>query len=104
MSWLGFGTSGGQRKRHRYSKGFLEGTGTLAELGSGQKAKIVRIGGSGQIRHRLMDLGFHIGETVEMIKSAPLKDPLEIAVNGGRISIRCSEAGLINVDLIPVSK
>ncbi len=104
MPWFGFGNINGRRERHRRGRRFLKETGTLAELGSGQKAKIVYIGGSGQVRHRLIDLGFHVGETVEMIKSAPLKDPLEIAVNGGRISIRCSEAELINVEIIPVLK
>ncbi|MCP4633530.1 MAG: ferrous iron transport protein A [candidate division Zixibacteria bacterium] len=70
----------------------------------GQKARVIRVGGSGQIRHRLIDLGFHSGEIVEMIKTAPLLDPIEIAVNGGRISIRLTEAALVNVELISAYK
>ncbi len=104
MSWFGLGNRHGRQKRQGHCRRFLKGTGTLAEMNIGQKARVVRIGGSGQIRHRLIDLGFHTGETVEMIRTAPLRDPIEIAINGGRISIRRSEAALVNVELIPAYK
>lgn len=104
MSWFGLGRRRRRQKRHGHCRSFLKGSGTLAEMHIGQKARVVRIGGFGQIRHRLIDLGFHSGEIVEMIRTAPLRDPIEIAVNGGRISIRRSEAALVNVELIPVYK
>ena len=104
MSWFGLGKGRRQRKHQGHCRRFLKGTGTLAEMNIGQKARVVHISGSGQIRHRLIDLGFRNGETVEMIRTAPLRDPIEIAVNGGRISIRRSEAALVNVELIPAYK
>ena len=87
MPWFGLGKRRRQRKHQGHCRRFLKGTGTLAEMNIGQKARIVRIGGSGQIRHRLIDLGFHTGETVEMIRTAPLRDPIEIAINGQKIEV-----------------
>lgn len=104
MPWFGLSKRHRQQKDHSHSRRILKGNCTLAEMHIGQKARVIRISGSGQIRHRLIDLGFHSGETVEMIRTAPLRDPIEIAVNGGRISIRRSEAALINVELIPAYK
>ncbi|HHI03454.1 MAG TPA: ferrous iron transport protein A [candidate division Zixibacteria bacterium] len=104
MPWFGFGRRRRRQKRRGQCRSFLKGSGTLAEMNIGQKARVVRISGSGQIRHRLIDLGFHNGETVEVIRTAPLRDPIEIAINGGRISIRRSEAALVNVELIPAYK
>jgi Fe2+ transport system protein FeoA len=59
---------------------------------------VVKVAGQGAIRRRLLDLGMHSGETVKMIKSAPLRDPLEIALNGGHLSIRRSEAALVSIE------
>jgi Fe2+ transport system protein FeoA len=72
----------------------------LDKLRPGQKGKVIRVGGYGAIRRRLYDLGLHFGETIEMVKMAPLKDPLEISFGNGHISIRRSEAALITVELM----
>ena len=105
MRWFGMGRrEQGHHHQHGHCRSFLNGTGTLAEMNTGQKARVVRISGSGQVRHRLIDLGLHSGETVQMIRSAPLRDPIEIGLNGGRVSIRRSEAALVVVELIPVYK
>ncbi len=72
----------------------------LDQLKPGQKGRIVRVGGYGAIRRRLYDLGLHNGEIVEMIKMAPLKDPLEISFGNGHVSIRRSEAALVTIELM----
>ena len=100
MPWFGSGRRHRRQKRQRDCRRFLNGDYTLADINIGQKARVISISGSGQIRHRLIDLGFHTGEIVEIIKAAPLLDPIEIAVNGGRISIRLTEAALVNVELM----
>lgn len=100
MHWFGNKRNHQKRTRHRRGEAVIDGAATLADLGTGQSARILRINGSGPLRRRLIDLGLHAGETVEMIRSAPLRDPLEIALNGGRISIRRSEAALVNVEFI----
>ena len=71
---------------------------TVNDLKSGQSGKIISVGGQGRIRRRLLDLGIHTGETIKVIKAAPLKDPLEISLNNGHISIRRTEAILINIE------
>ncbi len=76
---------------------------TLEDVKSGQTARVVRVGGGGPIRRRLLDMGIRAGEIIEMVKSAPLKDPLEISLNNGHMSIRRSEAALISVELLPES-
>jgi len=71
----------------------------LNDLKPGERGKVIGVSGAGAIRRRLLDLGLHCGEVVELVKAAPLRDPLEIAVCGGHISIRRSEAALITVEV-----
>lgn len=71
---------------------------TLNDLKAGQSGKILKVSGNGPIRHRLLDLGIHFGEIVKIIKTAPLKDPLEISLGNGHITIRRSEAELIKIE------
>ena len=70
---------------------------TLAEMETGTKCVIVKVNGHGGLRHRLMELGFVKGETVTVIKNAPLQDPVEYQVLQAHISLRRSEADKIEV-------
>ena len=70
---------------------------TLAEMATGTKCVIVKVNGHGGLRHRLMELGFVKGETVTVIKNAPLLDPVEYQVMQAHISLRRSEADKIEV-------
>lgn len=71
---------------------------SLNELRPGQTGLIIAVGGHGITRRRLLEMGIRVGESVKMIKSAPLMDPLEISLGNGHISIRRAEAALISVD------
>lgn len=71
---------------------------TLLDLGPGDTGMITKIGGNGRLRHRMLDMGMHIGKQVTMVKTAPLKDPVEFAMNGNHISLRRSEAELIFIN------
>nr|MBN2278688.1 ferrous iron transport protein A [candidate division Zixibacteria bacterium] len=73
---------------------------SLNELKPGQMGRITRVAGIGPIRRRLLDLGIHPGETITMVKSAPLRDPLEVSLGNGHISICRSEAALITIEVI----
>jgi len=73
---------------------------SLNDLKPGQKGEVIGVAGAGAIRRRLLDLGIRNGETIKMIKAAPLKDPLEISLGNGHISIRRSEAALIEVKVV----
>ncbi len=70
---------------------------TLKDMLPGQKAVVVRITGVGAIRRRLLEMGIITGTTVEMVRYAPLGDPLELKVNGALLSVRKEEAALIEI-------
>ncbi len=70
---------------------------TLRQLPLGQTATIDQVDGARAFRLRLLELGLVPGATVQTCRVAPLGDPLEIAVRGGRLSIRKSEAEAIRV-------
>lgn len=72
---------------------------TLAELQTGQKGTIIKVKGRGVFRRRIMDMGFIHGKEVTVIKSAPLQDPVEYVVLGYNVSLRRSEAELIEVSM-----
>jgi ferrous iron transport protein B len=71
---------------------------TLYDLSEGEEGIILKIKGRGQFRQRLSEMGFVVGKKVEVIKKAPLKDPVEYKIMGYHISLRNSEAQLIEVD------
>ncbi|NBK21062.1 MAG: ferrous iron transport protein A [Spirochaetia bacterium] len=70
---------------------------TLGELRPGEKAKVVSIGSTGAMRQRILDMGVTPNVQVQLIKIAPLGDPVEITVRGYQLSLRKSEAALIQV-------
>ena len=69
----------------------------LSELKTGRKALINKVKGTGSFRKRIMEMGFVEGKTVEVIKNAPLQDPVEYRIMGYNVSIRKAEAALIEV-------
>ena len=56
------------------------------------------IGGQGAIRRRLMDMGVVHGVEIELVKAAPLGDPLEYRLRGYHLSLRKAEAQFIEID------
>ena len=70
---------------------------TLFDLLEGEKGIILKIKGRGQFRQRIMEMGFVVGKQVTVIKKAPLKDPIEYKIMGYQVSLRNSEARLIEV-------
>ena len=66
---------------------------SLADLKPGEKATIVSIQTSAlDVRQRLMEMGLTKGTMVEIIRFAPMGDPIEIAIRGYRLSLRNIEA------------
>jgi ferrous iron transport protein A len=53
----------------------------------------------GPLGQRLMDLGFYPGARIEIVRNAPLVDPVELRLDGYHVSIRHSEAKHIEVEL-----
>ncbi len=71
---------------------------TLYDLSEGQEGIILKIKGRGVFRQRLMEMGFVAGQKVEVVKKAPLRDPVEYRIMGYNVSLRNSEAQLIEID------
>ncbi len=72
---------------------------TLADLKTGDKAVITKVRGRGAFRKRIIEMGFVVGKQVIVVKNAPLKDPIEYNILGYEVSLRKSEANLIEVSL-----
>lgn len=71
----------------------------LTALKPGDSAEILQIsdGGAPRISGRLKALGFVPGTLVKVVRRAPLGDPIEYELRGGRISLRASEARLVSI-------
>lgn len=69
----------------------------LSDLKSGQEAVIVKILGHGAFRKRVMEMGFVKGRKITAILSAPLRDPVKYRLMGYEVSLRRSEASMIEV-------
>ena len=87
------------RGRHRWKRR-PEGP-TLAQLQPGQKARVVHIHARCSVRQRLVDMGILPGVEVEVVRLAPLGDPVEIRLKGFSLSLRRSEAVSIEVEELP---
>ncbi|HHT03806.1 MAG TPA: ferrous iron transport protein B [Bacteroidales bacterium] len=70
---------------------------TLNELKNGEKAVIIKIKGRGLFLKRITEMGFVKGHIVEAIKAAPFNDPVQYKILSSEISIRRSDADLIEV-------
>ncbi len=71
---------------------------TLYDLNEGEKGIVLKIKGRGQFRQRLSEMGFIVGQNVSVIKKAPLRDPVEYEIMGYHVSLRNSEAQLIEIN------
>jgi ferrous iron transport protein A len=71
---------------------------TLKETKPGTVVSVIKIGGSGPIKRRIMEMGITKGVQIAIRKVAPLGDPVEITVRGYELSLRKSDAELIEVE------
>ncbi len=71
---------------------------TLNELKVGESAKITYVGGKGNLRNHLLDMGLIPRTVVKIIKVAPMGDPIEIRLRGYELTIRLDDAKEIEVE------
>lgn len=71
---------------------------TLKDVPVGQSARVLKVGGEGPLRRRILDMGITKGVSIYVRKLAPLGDPMELTVRGCELSIRKSEAEVIEVE------
>jgi len=69
----------------------------LTSVGLGQTATVAEIKVPPESRPRLMEMGLLVGTTVELVRFAPLGDPVEIKVRGYNLTLRKQEAEQIFV-------
>lgn len=73
---------------------------TLDHVTPGSNCRIVRVNIKGPVRRRLMDMGVVSGAVVEVVRVAPLGDPMELKIKGYLLSVRKEDAQFISVETI----
>ena len=69
----------------------------LSELKTGEKGIIVKVLGHGGFRKRIIEMGFIRGKIVTVMLNAPLQDPVKYRIMGYEVSLRHSEAEMIEI-------
>ena len=70
---------------------------TLRQARVGTTVKVVKLHGEGAVKRRIMDMGITKGVSVAVRKVAPLGDPVEVTVRGYELSLRKSDAEMVEV-------
>lgn len=70
---------------------------TLDKLEIGKTAVISKVGGEGELRCRLLDMGVIPKTKIIVVKVAPMGDPLELRLRGYELTIRKEDAENIEV-------
>ena len=73
---------------------------TLGDLHIGQDAIIRVVGGEGELRHHLLDMGLTPGTEVTLRKTAPMGDPIEVELRGYELTLRLADAQKIEIDSV----
>ena len=71
----------------------------LNQLGIGCRGMVVAVGGDADLRRRLLEMGFCNGAAVEMVRRAPLGDPIEFRLRGYCLSLRDEQARHVQIAL-----
>ena len=70
----------------------------LSQLTTGDTGVIIKILGHGAFRKRMIEMGFVRGHEIKVLMAAPLKDPVKYEIMGYEVSLRRSEADLVEVE------
>lgn len=71
----------------------------VSEMHPGESGVVVETRGEGWTRKRLLDMGVTKSAPIIFKKRAPLGDPVEVVLRGYALSLRKSEADLVDVDV-----
>ena len=71
---------------------------TLDQGKVGQVYTVTRVGGQGAARRRLLDFGVLPGPVVELIRAAPLGDPVELRLRGYTLTLRRADGAQVTVE------
>lgn len=70
---------------------------TLKDVKVGETVAVKKIHGEGAVKRRIMDMGLTKGVEIYVRKVAPLGDPVEITVRGYELSLRKSDAEMVEL-------
>ena len=71
---------------------------TLRDVKIGKTVKVVKLHGEGAVKRRIMDMGITKNTAVYVRRTAPLGDPVEVAVRNYELSLRKADAEMIEVE------
>ncbi len=71
----------------------------LSQLKVGQSGQVEEISGESVLSHRLLEMGITKGTELEVVRFAPMGDPIDIRVRGYHLSLRKKEAEVIRVHI-----
>jgi Fe2+ transport system protein FeoA len=76
----------------------------LSEISPGLKGRIAGIDLTGNVRRHLSDMGMVVGSEIQMERTAPLGDPIEIKIKGYALTLRKETASRITIemDIVPL--
>lgn len=80
---------------------FYMSTMRLSQLTTGESGVIIKILGHGAFRKRMIEMGFVRGHEIKVLMAAPLRDPVKYEIMGYEVSLRHSEADLVEVEPLP---
>lgn len=73
---------------------------TLSQASSGNRCIVLKIASEPvELRSRLYSLGIIPGCALQVLRYAPLGDPMQVKLGGSFVSIRKSEADIITVEI-----
>lgn len=70
---------------------------TLRTAKCGETVTVYGVDGTGAMKRRIMDMGITKGTRIFIRKTAPLGDPIQIALRGYELSIRKADADIIKI-------
>jgi ferrous iron transport protein A len=85
----------GHGRKHKHGHDHIL---TLANAGPGTTCRILKVGGEGELRRRLLDMGLTPNTQVLVRKVAPMGDPIELYLRSYELTIRKDDAKKILVE------
>ena len=73
---------------------------TLAQLGSGDSARVLGVDGGWGLRRNLEQMGIHSGDIVSVAGTGAFRGPILVEVNGSRVALGRGVARRIYVEPI----
>ncbi len=71
---------------------------TLDAIAPSHRCRVTNVRGGHAVSQRLMEMGLIEGSTIEVVRLAPLGDPMQVFLHGYNLSLRKTEASLVEVE------